>query len=305
MVFTNKQSTINNEPLTNINYQFTSEKMPIPLLEITPTTQNQRVEGYEVADEDDATLYRLTDSSSDREINEIIWAAYRQIFSEQLILKSHRQIALESQLRNRLISVRQFVRGLGKSEVYRDLVANTNSNYRLVDISFKRFLGRSSYNKDEQIAWSIVIATKGLHGFIDAIVDSEEYLQNFGDDLIPYQRRRFNDRPFNLVNPRYSDYWRTRLIQIEGRSYYQVRTYGTGTPEKQAVRGAIPDNFLAMARSIIPPQVNYQRYQDRAINQTRSANIPDMSRQGASVKPAVSRTDVALPYRYIPSDPTV
>lgn len=279
--------------------------MPIPLLEITPTTQNQRVEGYEVPDEDDPITYRLTNTSSDAEINEIIWATYRQIFSEQLILKSHRQISLESLLRNRVISVREFVRGLGKSDIYRDLVGSTNSNYRLVDISFKRFLGRATYNKDEQIAWSIVIATKGLHGFIDAIVDSEEYLQNFGDDLVPYQRRRFNERPFNLVNPRYGDYWRTRQIQIEGRSYYQVRTYGTGTPEKQAVRGAIPSNFLAMARSIITPQIDFQRYKDRAINQTNSASIPDMTRKGTTVKPAVSRTDVALPYRYIPAEPKV
>lgn len=277
--------------------------MPIPLLEITPTTQNQRVEGYEVTDEDDPIAYRLTNTSSEAEINEIIWAAYRQIFSEQLILKSHRQISLESLLRNRIISVREFVRGLGKSDIYRDLVGSTNSNYRLVDISFKRFLGRATYNKDEQIAWSIIIATKGLHGFIDTIVDSEEYLQNFGDDLVPYQRRRFNERPFNLVNPRYSDYWRTRQIQLEGRSYYQVRTYGTGTAEKQAVRGAIPDNFLTMARSIITPQIDFQRYKDRAINQANSASIPDMTRKGTAVKPAVSRTEVALPYRYIPTDP--
>ena len=277
--------------------------MPIPLLEITPTTQNQRVEGYEVPDEDAPINYRLTDTSSEFEVNEIIWAAYRQIFSEQLILKSHRQLSLESLLRNRSISVREFVRGLGKSEVYRQLVAETNSNYRLVDITFKRFLGRASYNKDEQISWSIVIATKGLHGFIDTIVDSEEYVQNFGDDLVPYQRRRFNERPFNLVNPRYSEYWRSRLLEIEGRSYYQVKIYGTGEPEKQVARKGIPDNFLAMARSIVTPQVNYQRYKDRAINQALSANIPDMTRQGSTVKPGMSRTEVALPYRYVPTDP--
>ncbi|MCL1464442.1 phycobilisome rod-core linker polypeptide [Argonema galeatum] len=277
--------------------------MPIPLLEITPSTQNQRVEGYEVPDEDDAINYRLTNTSSEYEVNEIIWAAYRQIFSEQLILKSNRQLSLESLLRNRSISVREFVRGLGKSEVYRQLVAETNSNYRLVDITFKRFLGRATYNKDEEISWSIVIATKGLHGFIDTIVDSEEYVQNFGDDLIPYQRRRFNERPFNLVNPRYTEYWRSRLLEIEGRSYYQVKIYGTGSPEKQVARKGIPENFLAMARSIVTPQVNYQRYKDRAINQTSRADIPDMTRQGSTVKPGVSRTEVALPYRYVSTDP--
>lgn len=279
--------------------------MSIPLLEITPTTQNQRVAGYEVRDEDDAPMYRLANAISDADIDAIIWAAYRQIFSEHLILESHRQPALESQLRNRTISVREFIRGLGKSEVYRELVADTNSNYRLVDISFKRFLGRATYNKDEQISWSIVIATKGLHGFIDAIIESEEYVQNFGDDIVPYQRRRFNERPFNLVNPRYSDYWRNRQISLEGRSYYEVKVSGQGAPEKRSVRSAIPSTFLEMAKGMVTPQIDFQRDRDRAINTARSVQIPEMTRQGATVKPSVNRTEVSLPYNYISADPKV
>lgn len=279
--------------------------MSIPLLEITPTTQNQRVPGYEVPDEDDAPMYRLADAISDADIDAIIWAGYRQIFSEHLILESHRQLSLESLLRNRVISVREFIRGLGKSEVYRELVADTNSNYRLVDITFKRFLGRATYNKDEQISWSIVIATKGLHGFIDAIVESEEYVQNFGDDIVPYQRRRFNERPFNLVNPRYSDYWRTRQIALEGRTYYEVKLYAQGTSEKRSVRGAIPSTFLEMARGIVTPQIDFQRDRDRAINTARSVQLPELTRKGATIKPSVSRSEVALPYSYIPADPKV
>ncbi|MBD1944444.1 phycobilisome rod-core linker polypeptide [Coleofasciculus sp. FACHB-712] len=271
--------------------------MPIPLLEITPTTQNQRVEGYEVPDEDDAQIYRLTDATSDTAINDLIWAAYRQIISEHLILESYRQPFLESQLRNRAISVREFIRGLGKSDVYRQLVADTNSNYRLVDITFKRFLGRATYGKDEQIAWSIVIASKGLHGFIDAVVDSEEYRQNFGDEIVPYQRRRFNERPFNLVNPRYSDYWRGRMMGLDTRSYFQVGGQnGTG---KTSVRQAIPNNFLEMARSIAPSEVNYQRTRDRVLSQIKNMEIPDTRSKAANLQPAVGRTDVALPYRYL------
>ncbi|HEY9891260.1 MAG TPA: phycobilisome rod-core linker polypeptide [Candidatus Sericytochromatia bacterium] len=275
--------------------------MSIPLLEITPTTQNQRVEGYEVPDDDDLQFYRITDVSDDFQINEAIWAGYRQIFSEHLILESYRQPFLESQLKNRAISVRDFIRGLGKTDVYRTLVAETNSNYRLVDITFKRFLGRSTYNKDEQIAWSIVIATKGLSGFIDAVVDSDEYRQNFGDTIIPYQRRRYKDRPFNLVNPRYSDYWRARQISYEG-SYYQVKRSGESV--QRGVRDAIPASFLAMARSISPSEVNYQRTRDRAISQASSMEIPDMTRKVATPTATIGRTEVALPYRYLYKTPT-
>jgi len=277
--------------------------MSLPLLEVTPLSQNQRVEGYEVADEDDPRVYRFTDATSETAIADLIWASYRQIFSEHLILESYRQLFLESQLRNRAITVREFIRGLGKSEVYRQLVGETNSNYRLVDITFKRFLGRATYGKDEQISWSIVIATRGLNGFIDAIVDGEEYRQNFGDDIVPYQRRRYKERPFNLVNPRYGDYWRDRqtLQSISGRSFYQARR--TGDMTKEAIRQGIPDTFLSMAQSLTPSQVNYQRTQDRARSQIKNMQIPDMTRGDASLKRTVTPTEVALPYRYIPSNP--
>ncbi|NEQ22606.1 MAG: phycobilisome rod-core linker polypeptide CpcG1 [Microcoleus sp. SIO2G3] len=278
--------------------------MTIPLLESTPTTQNQRVEGYEVPNEDTPINYRLADATSSTDIDAIIWAGYRQIFSEHLILDRYRQPFLESQLRNRAINVRDFVRGLGKTEVYRELVGETNSNYRLVDISFKRFLGRATYGKDEQIAWSIVIATKGLHGFIDALVDGEEYRQNFGDDIVPFQRRRFKDRPFNLVNPRYADYWRNRELSqyLGGRSYYQVAI--SGQSGKRGIAQGIPSTFLAMAASIAPGGQNYQRTSDSARNSISSVELPEAYSSTSAAQPTVKPTKVALPYRYIPGNKT-
>jgi len=279
--------------------------MSIPLLKVNPKTQNQRVPGYDVPDEDDPKMYRLRDCISDADVDALIWAAYRQIFSEHLILESYRQPFLESQLRNRAITVREFIRGLGKSDTFRELVWDTNSNYRLIDLAMKRFLGRASYGKDEQIALSIVVATKGLHGFIDSILDSEEYTVAFGEDIVPYQRRRLEGRPFNLVNPRYGDYWRSKLLERElaTRSYYQVRTYQAGELDKRVIRQAIPAMFLNMARQTLVPQVNSQRDVARATSS--SIKIPDMTRSYDLPKPTVKPTKVALPYRYLPSDPKV
>ena len=185
--------------------------MTIPLLDYKPSSQNQRVAGYEVPNEDTPRIYRIEDCAFDSEVQELIWAAYRQIFSEHEILKFYRQTNLESQIKNRAITVRDFIRGLAKSEAFRNLVVQTNSNYRLVDIALKRILGRASYNKDEEIAWSIKIATLGWNGFVDALINSQEYQSNFGDNIVPYQRRRYKDRPFNLVTPRYGNYWRDKL----------------------------------------------------------------------------------------------
>lgn len=238
--------------------------MPIPLLEYQPRSQNQRVPGYEVPGEDTPRIYRLEDCASADEIQDLIWAAYRQIFSEHQILNFNRQVQLESQLKNRSITVRDFIRGLAKSEAFRRLVVETNSNYRLVEVCLKRLLGRASYNKDEEIAWSIKVATLGWGGFVDALVDSEEYQSNFGDTTVPYQRRRFKDRPFNLVTPRYGNYWRDKL-DMERYKWGDIR------------------NYMDMAGSlnitpVIPKPV-----------QTANIEIPDMTRDNKQGAPSTLR----------------
>lgn len=205
--------------------------MSIPLLTYKPSSQNQRVAGYEVPNEETPRIYRIEDCIGDSDIQELIWAGYRQILSEHEILKSFRQIGLESQVKNRSITVRDFIRGLAKTEAFYRLVVETNSNYRVVELCLKRILGRAPYNKDEEIAWSIKIATSGISGFVDALVDSEEYQTNFGDNTVPYQRRRYKDRPFNLVTPRYGNYWRDKQ-EDERYKWGDVR------------------NFLDLARSL-------------------------------------------------------
>ena len=242
--------------------------MPIPLLEYQPRSQNQRVAGYEVPNEDTPRIYRLEDCASADEIQNLIWAAYCQIFSEHQILQFNRQVQLESQLKNRAISVRDFIRGLAKSEAFRRLVVETNSNYRLVEVCLKRLLGRAPYNKDEEIAWSIKVATLGWGGFVDALVDSEEYQSNFGDTTVPYQRRRFKDRPINLVTPRYGNYWRDKL-ETERYKWGDIR------------------NYMDMARSVNITPVIPQPVQ------TANIQIPDMTRdnkQGAAVSVNPSAT---------------
>jgi phycobilisome rod-core linker protein len=120
----------------------------------------------------------------------LIAAAYRQIYNEQQMLKSHRQQVLESHLRARQITVKDFIRGLVLSDSFRRLIYDSNNNYRFVEICIQRILGRNVYSDREKIAWSSVVMTKGIVGFVDALLNSEEYLHNFGDSTVPYQRRR-------------------------------------------------------------------------------------------------------------------
>lgn len=247
--------------------------MSIPLLNYKPSSQNQRVPGYEVANEESAWVYRIEDCMDQNDVLELIWAVYRQVFSEHEILESNRQLSLESQLKNRAITVRDFIRGLTKSEAFYRLVVEPNSNYRVVEICLKRLLGRAPYNKNEEIAWSIKIATLGWGGFVDALLNSQEYQENFGDSTVPYQRRRFKGRPFNLVTPRYGEYWRDKL---EGERY----------------KWGDVNNFLEMARKISPRAAT-----NRVTVDTSNIKIPDMTREQPQGTPVSINTISSFPLR--------
>lgn len=199
--------------------------MTIPQLKYAPSSQNQRVKSFEIPGEEYPRIYTTEGTPSSAEIDQLIWAAYRQIFNEQQILVSNRQLALESQLKHKSISVRDFIRGLLLSETFRLRNYNVNNNYRFVEMCIQRVLGRNVYSKQETMAWSIVIGTKGLQGFIDALLNSEEYQTNFGDNTVPYQRRRIiaqhsiGELPFSQF-PRYDQYHRQ---QLEDLGYFQEK----------------------------------------------------------------------------------
>jgi phycobilisome rod-core linker protein len=164
--------------------------MPLPLLAYKPLSQNQRVNGFEVAGDEQPRIFSTDSLLSSVELDFLIAAAYRQIYNEQQMLENHRQITLESQLRSGQITVRGFIRGLALSDSFRRLTFDCNNNYRFAEICIQRILGRNVYSDREKIAWSIVIATKGIQAFVDELLNSEEYLNNFGDSIVPYQRRR-------------------------------------------------------------------------------------------------------------------
>lgn len=218
------------------------------------TNQAVKINGLKVSrsDQNENTpyIYRTEDVSSYTDIQSIIWAAYRQVFSEHEILKFNRQITLESQVKYGSISVRDFIRGLAKSEAFYRLVVSANNNYRLVDITLKRLLGRASYNKDEQIAWSIVIGTKGFSGFVDAIIDSEEYSANFGENTVPYQRKRLEGRPFNLVTPRYGEDFQEREGTVQTDWRFTVERFYTRKAQEKRLAEGDPRKYADLAASL-------------------------------------------------------
>ncbi|MGB8703017.1 MAG: phycobilisome rod-core linker polypeptide, partial [Thermosynechococcaceae cyanobacterium] len=175
--------------------------MALPLLKYAPKCPNVRVAGFEVGTDDSPFIHSTDNLLDAADMGYLIEAAYRQIFFHAFA--SDRERVLESQLRNGQISVRDFIRGLLLSDRYKRSFYDLNSNYRFVEQTIQRALGRDVYGEREKIAWSIVVVNKGIRGFVDDLLNTEEYLENFGENIVPYQRRRnlpgrvLGETPFN------------------------------------------------------------------------------------------------------------
>jgi len=193
--------------------------MSLPLLAYPLSSQNSRV--YPPGGGTLAEQNFLEGSSSAHStgsgVDLIIEKAYRQIFFHAM--SCDRVEHLESQLRNGMIPVREFIRGLLLSRRFKEGYYQCNSNYRMVDQVVGRVLGRPVYNNAERITWSIVIAQKGLEEFVNQLLDSEEYINAFGLDQVPEQRSRSlagratGEMPIYQRYPRYGSGWRDTMEQ--------------------------------------------------------------------------------------------
>lgn len=227
--------------------------MAIPLLSYAPSSQNQRVAGFDVYGDEQARIFSTDNLLSTTDMDALIEAAYRQIFFHAFA--ADRERFLESQLRSGQITVRDFIRGLCMSKTFTESFYNMNSNYRFVEHCINKVLGREPYSQQEKIAWSIVIATKGRAGFINDLLDTDEYLNAFGDSIVPYQRRRTlasgaKAVPFNIQNPRYDEYYRGKLGFPKVVWQTTVKRF---TAQESAPKAGSPANYLDMARSLSLP----------------------------------------------------
>ena len=126
-------------------------------------------------------------TASDHEAYQIaVAAAYRQVFGNVQPMESERQLSAESQLQNGDITVREFVRRLALSDFYRARFFDAVSPHRAVELNFKHLLGRPPKNQAEVSSHVEIIATRGFQGEINSYLDSDEYFQLFGDDVVPY-----------------------------------------------------------------------------------------------------------------------
>ncbi|MGB5636235.1 MAG: phycobilisome rod-core linker polypeptide, partial [Waterburya sp.] len=119
----------------------------------------------------------------------VIKAAYRQIFERDITRAYGQSISyLESQVKNGDISMKEFVRRLCKSELYRKQFFEPFINSRALELAFRHILGRGPSSREEVQDYFAIVSEKGLTGLVDALVDSQEYADYFGEETVPYLR---------------------------------------------------------------------------------------------------------------------
>ena len=245
------QPALNGVDFYNQPQRMLKFRVALPLLKYAPSTQNSRVKALRVGSDEDPKAVSMDKAMDLEDQNSVIEAAYRQIFF--YAFKVDRDRNLESQLRNGQISVRDFIRSLCLSDTFKRSFYNLNSNYRVVRHLVEKLLGRQVYGKAEEIAWSAVIMTRGIAGAIDDILESQEYLENFGYDTVPYHRNRvvgsrdLGETPFNITTPRYEAYHRDVL------GFPQIIYTGTARslPERaRQRRGGYPEDYLPWVRTL-------------------------------------------------------
>ncbi|VEP12138.1 Phycobilisome 39 kDa linker polypeptide, phycocyanin-associated, rod [Hyella patelloides LEGE 07179] len=118
----------------------------------------------------------------------VINAVYRQVLGNDYIMQSERLTATESLLCNGSITVRDFVRAVAKSELYKTKFLYDNFQTRVIELNFKHLLGRAPYDESEVIYHLDLYQNKGFEADIDDYIDSAEYEANFSENIVPYYR---------------------------------------------------------------------------------------------------------------------
>ncbi len=117
-----------------------------------------------------------------------ISATYKQVLGNLGPTSSQRCTELESRLCNGDITVRDFVAGLAKSDLYKQNYFFKVSPIRGVELTYKHLLGRPPINQAEVSSAISLIAEQGFDAFVEHITHSGEYLEVFGTQTVPYPR---------------------------------------------------------------------------------------------------------------------
>jgi len=125
---------------------------------------------------------------TESDLQAVIRAVYKQVLGNEYVMDSQRLESAESLLRDGSITVRDFVRIVAQSPVYRELFFHTAPQYRFIELNFKHLLGRAPQDQAEIDEHVRIYYEEGYEAEINSYIDSAEYAENFGTETVPFPR---------------------------------------------------------------------------------------------------------------------
>lgn len=179
----------------------------------------------------DSQPVELRPNWSPQEAQVAIQAVYRQVLGNDYIMASERLIGAESLLCNGSINVRDFVRAVATSELYKSKFLYSSFQTRVIELNLKHLLGRAPYDESEVIYHLDLYQNQGFEADINSYIDSAEYDENFGDNTVPYYRG-FSTQPeqktvgFTRMFQLYRGYANSDRSQVAGKASRLAKDLG-------------------------------------------------------------------------------
>ena len=86
--------------------------------------------------------------SSSQDKATLIRAVYRQVLGYQYVMESERLTGAESLFRNGYLSVREFVRTVAKSGLYRSKFFESTNPYHFIELNFKFYITDTDFEDE-------------------------------------------------------------------------------------------------------------------------------------------------------------
>jgi phycoerythrin-associated linker protein len=185
-----------------------------------------------------ATAFELRPNASVEDVQTIIRAVYKQVWGNPHVMDSERLVSAESQLADGSISVREFVRAAAKSEFYRGRYFEACAPYRFTELNFLHLLGRAPQDQREISEHIVRTVAEGFDAEIDSYVDSAEYQEAFGENIVPYYRGK--DSAANPKQVGYNNFFALDRgpAQIDSAVQASQLVYAVATGSAPAIKPA-------------------------------------------------------------------
>ena len=173
----------------------------------------------------DSSPVELRPNWTGDEVDAAIRAAYRHVLGNDHLMSSERLTSAESLLRQGQITVRDFVRAIALSEVYRQKFFHSNPQNRFIELNYKHLLGRAPYDQTEIAYHTDLYTQEGYEAEINSYIDSLEYQESFGDNIVPYYKGFSSQRQQKTVGF-------SRIFQLYRGYANSDRSQGNGNRAK-------------------------------------------------------------------------